>query len=53
MVVKGDTSVLLCAWIVGHLHHALLMLHNVWVRAPSARILLLHIFELGLLNRSK
>merc|ERR1719321_2448913 len=39
-VVKGDTCVLLCAWIVAHGHHAFLVVHDVWVRASSTGILL-------------
>merc|ERR1719478_163905 len=51
-VVEGNSCVLLRAWVVGHFHHALLMLHNLWIRASSARILLFS-SKFLLMNRSK
>merc|ERR1719359_973462 len=39
VVVKGNSCVLLCAWIVAHRHHAFLVLHDMRIRAPGARIL--------------
>merc|ERR1719335_1009069 len=45
VVVEGNTSVLLRAWVVPHLNLALLILHDVRVRAPGTRILL-HLAEL-------
>merc|ERR1712224_469763 len=52
LVVKGDTCVLLRAWIVSHLHHAFLVLHNMGIGASSAGVLLDGI-QLLLLNRSE
>merc|ERR1719265_1353875 len=39
-VVEGNAGVLLSAWVVGHRHHALLVLHHVRVRAAGAGVLL-------------
>merc|ERR1719393_230421 len=39
-VIKGNAGVLLRARIVGHFHHALLVLHNIRVGASCTRVLL-------------
>merc|ERR1719158_740395 len=51
-IVECNTRVLLCAWIIGHRHHALLVLKDRRIRAASTRVLFL-CGELLLLNRGE
>merc|ERR1719428_671883 len=53
LVVERNASILLGAWIIGHFHHAFLVLYHSRIGAAGTWVLILELLELMLLNRGE